>query len=75
MECYEAAYLLYQNKDTKISFSNILFIYGEKDEIITQIFRRHKEDLKHYHFSNDPIFEKVFFVENIFQECKNHLID
>jgi len=75
MECSEEAYLLYRNNTTKISFSNILFIYGEKEEIIIPVFEKHKEDLKYHDSSNDFIFEKIFSIENIINGCKDNLID
>lgn len=76
MECTGGDYLLYQNTNTEISFSNILSIYGEKEETIESVFEKHEQDLKHYDSSNDPIFRKVFQIENTFCECfEGNLID
>jgi len=62
MECTGGDYLLYQNTNTEISFSNMLSIYGKKDEVIKPIFERHEANLKHYDSSNDPIFKKIFHI-------------
>lgn len=75
MECYEKSYLLYQNRDTEISFCNILSVYGEKNESITAIFEKYKMELKQFDHSNFPLFKKLFSIENIIIENNSHLID
>jgi len=75
MECKGGDYLLYKNMSLNMSFSNILSIFGKKDEDIQSIFTKHKEDLKNYDTSNDPNFTKKFLIKNICSEDEPALLD
>jgi len=74
MECFGGDYLLYQNTKSEISFNNILAIYGDKGEDIKAISNKHQDELKHYDSSDSPIFNKIFQIENSYNDCKK-LID
>jgi len=75
MECIGGDYLLYQNTNSKISFNEILSIYGDKEDDIRPIFKKHYQDLEDYDILKDSFFKKVFQIENTFSECTSKLID
>jgi len=75
MECVGGDYLLYKNSKTEVSFSHILSISGKLHEDVQSIFNKHNEDLRNYDTTNDPLFQKLFEIENSFAKCESSFID